>query len=396
MILSQIIIAITSLMVGKIIAVYISPADYGLYNIQFAIYIFVFSLLLSPLVEFFKSTAKTLLQKIGFRFYLYLAIILIFSFSVIMLLLFNFKYETNIYFYLVVLLVPFTLIYDLINNYFNIMGRLNLFSAMNLFRTIGGLCFICLLYYLNYNFVDGSIVLWMVQIVSLILGTLIFIPFFKTKFSTSFKISFRSFIRKYAIFSWPLIILSFWSWINNYSDRFFIENYLDVSQVGIYNINYSLGSKIFLTLNPLFMILLVPKVYSNISVEIKKQKIHNIVKFYILVSIPLLALVFFANDFIGALFLSQSYESGFYIIFWIAVAYFLLTLTFFYDIIFYAEGETKYVLYSNMLAAIANVILNLALVPSYGLNGAIFSTLSSFIIRFCIIRIYFKKLSSIR
>ena len=393
MILSQIIIAILGLITGKIIAIYFSPEDFGLYNLQFAIYTFFFSLLISPLLQFFKSTTKTLLPKIGYSFYLYLGIILMLSFYLIALVLFSFKYDANFYFFLLLLFViPSNLLFNLLMDYFNIHNQLNLFSAMNLLKSIGGLCFVGLLYYINYKYTDGPGVLWLLQIISFLIGTLFFIPYFKIKFISAFTISFRKFLKKYALFAWPLVTLAFWGWINNYSDRFFIEYYLDIKNVGIYNANYSVGSKFFLILNPMFLTLLVPGVYSNTSTEKRKKVINKYVKFYILISIPILVLIYFLHNFIGIILLSKSYESGFYMIFWIAVAYFFLTLVFFYETIFYAEGNTKVILYSNVIAAIFNIILNIVLIPFYGLNGAVISTLLSFITRFFVVQLYFQKL----
>lgn len=393
LLLSQIIIAILGLITGKIIAVYFSPADYGLYNLQFALYTFFFSLLISPLMQFFKSTTKTLLPKIGYSFYLYLGIILMLSCYLITIALYGYKYEGNFWFFIILLFtIPSNLLFNLLMDYFNIHNELNLFSAMNLLKSVGGICFISLLYYFNYKYSDGSLVLWILQIISFLIGSLFFIPYFKVKFVSSYNISFKNFFKKYFLFAWPLITLAFWGWVNNYSDRFFIEHYLDVKQVGIYNANYSLGSKFFLLLNPLFLTLLVPKVYSNTSAEKRKRVINKYVGFYILISIPILVLVYFTSNFIGLILLSKSYESGFYMIFWIAVAYFFLTLVFLYETIFYADGNTKVILYSNVIAALFNIALNVILIPCYGLNGAIISTLLSFIIRFFVVQFYFKKL----
>lgn len=393
LLLSQIIIAILGLITGKIIAVYFSPADYGLYNLQFALYTFFFSLLISPLMQFFKSTTKTLLPKIGYSFYLYLGIILMLSCYLITIALYGYKYEVNFWFFIILLFtIPSNLLFNLLMDYFNIHNELNLFSAMNMLKSIGSVCFISILYYFNYKYSDGSLVLWILQIISFLIGSLFFIPYFKVKFVSSFNISFKNFFKKYFLFAWPLITLAFWGWVNNYSDRFFIEHYLDVKQVGIYNANYSLGSKFFLLLNPLFLTLLVPKIYSNTSAEKRKRVINKYVGFYILISIPILVLVYFTSNFIGLILLSKSYESGFYMIFWIAVAYFFLTLVFLYETIFYADGNTKVILYSNFIAAIFNIALNAILIPSYGLDGAIMSTLLSFIIRFFVIQFYFKKL----
>jgi O-antigen/teichoic acid export membrane protein len=393
LLLSQILIAAIGLLTGKIIAVYFTPEDYGLYNLQFALYTFLFSLLVFPLMQFFKSTTKTLLPKIGYSFYLYLGILLMMLFYLIIIVFFCFRYKVNLFFSIILLFaIPSNILFNLLMDYFNINNKLNLFSAMNLLKSIGGICFISLLYYYNYKYTDGSSVLWMIQIVGFLSGSLFFIPYFKIKLIGFFNVSFKNFLNKYYLFAWPLITLAFWGWINNYSDRFFIEYYLDIKQVGIYNANYSLGSKFFLLLNPMFLTLLAPKVYSNVTSEKRKKIINKYVSVYILISIPILIMVYFLNNYIGLMLLSKSYESGFYMIFWIAVAYFFLTLVFLYETIFYADGITKIILYSNILAAVINIILNIIFIPYYGLNGALVSTLLSFTTRFFVVKFYFNRL----
>jgi O-antigen/teichoic acid export membrane protein len=188
------------------------------------------------------------------------------------------------------------------------------------------------------------------------------------------------------------MILAFWSWINNYFDRFVIEYFLDVKCVGIYNANYAIGSKFFLLLNPFFLTLLTPSIYNSVSINIRKETIKKYSKLYVLTAIPILMSIFFGRDYIGFFLLSKNYESGFYLIFWISLAYFFLTLVYLYETIFYAESLTKVVLFSNIVSAIFNILLNILLVPQYGLNGAILATLISFIIRFLIVKFYFERL----
>ena len=90
--------------------------------------------------------------------------------------------------------------------------------------------------------------------------------------------------------------------------------------------------------------------------------------------------------------LSENYESGFYLIFWISLAYFFLTIVYFYETIFYAESKNKVILYSNIVSAVFNILLNVLLIPIFGLNGAFIATLISFLIRLLVVKFYFSRL----
>lgn len=390
---SQILIAILGLITGKIIALYFSPEDFGLYNLQFAIYTFFFSFLLTPFIQYTKTVTKTLLPKLGYSYFLSLGCFLIVVLYFVIITFFSIKYSFNNYFFLILgVLIPANVLFNLLTDYFNVHNCLNLFSLSNLLKNLGGLCFVGLIFYINYNYRDGVTLLWIIQIVGFILGTLLFLPYYKISLYGNYKISYNKFIIKYAKYSWPLMILAFWSWINNYFDRFAIEYFLDVKSVGIYNANYSVGSKFFLLLNPFFLTLLTPSIYNTINISDRKDIIKKYTNLYILIAIPILISIFFLGDYIGFFLLSKKYESGFYLIFWISLAYFFLTIVYLYESIFYAESKTKVILFSNIMSAILNILLNVWLIPLYQLNGAFIATLISFLIRFLVVKFYFNRL----
>jgi O-antigen/teichoic acid export membrane protein len=393
LLVSQIVIAIIGLLSGKIIALYFSPSDYGLFNLQFAIYTFFFTLLLSPFIQYMKTVSKTLLLKLGYKFFLYLAVILMLFFYLSLLIIYNINYGLNYMFFAVLLImIPANLIFNLISDYFNVYNKLNLFSASNFTKNFVSLLFLIVLLTLNYKYNDGLVLLWIFQVVGFVFGILFFLPHYKFNFSQIYSISFKKFSSRYALYASPLVILAFWSWINNYFDRFAIENFLSINEVGIYNANYTVGAKFFLLLNPFFLTLLVPNVYKNNEIGIRKNTIYKYAKIYTLISIPILVVIYFLTDFIGLLLLSKKYESGFHLIFWIALSYFFLTLIYLFETIFYAESKTKIILYSNIISAILNILLNVFLIPIYGLNGAFIATLIAFIVRFLVVYLYFKKL----
>ena len=87
--------------------------------------------------------------------------------------------------------------------------------------------------------------------------------------------SFKEFFRKFFLYSSPLIILAFWSWVNTYTDRYIIEYFLDEKSVGLYNANLGLGSKFFLLFYPFFTTLLTPIIFNKEINTIEKKKVIN-------------------------------------------------------------------------------------------------------------------------
>jgi hypothetical protein len=83
---------------------------------------------------------------------------------------------------------------------------------------------------------------------------------------------------------------------------------MTLKDVGIYNANYALGSKFFLLLSPIFMVILSPKIYKNISISLRKDEIKKIASKYLLTGILILTILFFNTDFIGLLFLNKTYD----------------------------------------------------------------------------------------
>lgn len=393
LLISQIIIAIIGLITGKIIAIYFTPSDFGEFNLQFALYTFFFTLLLNPFIQFVKTYTNTLLPKIGFNYFKILGISLALLMYIIMFITILIKYPTNYYLYIIIIIIiPVNCMFLLISDFFNIKNKLNEYSLINFVKAFVPLLLLGGMFLYNYKYTNGVQYLWYFQIIGFSISSILFFTKYKFSFNNLYRISFIKFLKKYFKYATPLIILAFWGWINNYFDRFAIEYFMDVKSVGIYNANFSVGSKFFLLLNPFFLTILTSKIYTNNSSRVKKEIIKTYCKYYLFISLPLLILIFLFNDYIGLILLSKTYESGFYIIFWISIGYFLMTFSYLIEVIFYAEGNTKIILISNIFSALANVLLNILLIPKYELNGVLVATLISQVIRLLLITLSFKKI----
>ena len=85
------------------------------------------------------------------------------------------------------------------------------------------------------------------------------------------------------------------------------------------------------------------------------------------------------------------YAEGFYIIPGINIAYFLITLSYLFELLFMLNLKQIYFI-SNLAAALLNIILNIILIPILGIYGAMLATVFSFAIKLILTIYYFIKL----
>lgn len=390
---SQVINAIIALIAGKLIALFISPLDFGLYNLQWAAYIFFSSLLLSPLLQFIKTSNNTLLPKIGSKHFMYTAIILLFV-TIVLLSIFIYSYDdtTDGSIYLIFLLiVPLAFVNSVLGDYFKTKNMLINFSRFSVMTGALGIFFLAVYFGFGLEFFKSQEVLWSMKIIGILGSTLVFFIKYKL-FKASIAIAYRTYLKKYIRFAWPLVLLAIWSWVNNYFDRYAIDYFLSTEEVGIYNASYSVGSKFFLLISPIFMVILTPRVYAQTKKEVKKKEIKKFGVFYFLLSIPIIILIYLFRDGIGSILLSKFYKDGFFIIFWIALAYFLLTSTQLIELLFFAEQKTKIILFASILSALINITFNIVLIPKLGILGAALATCFGFIIHLTFVIFNFRKI----
>ena len=388
----QVISTLVMLFVGKIIALNFTPQVFGEYNLQFAIYTLCFSVFLSPFVQFIKSNNNTFNLKIGYKGYILIFVALsLLSIGSLVILFFinNIEYSVSIISIIFIYLL-FDTLFKVVLDKVNTSGHLKLYSYLNLFQK---LLLLTTLLIIIYSFkTKTSDLLWIYMTITSFLMLCIGFYFVDFTLKSRFKISTKKTVNKLIKYSYPLIIMSIWGWINNYFDRFAIDYYLSENEVGLYNASYSLGSKFFAVISPMAIAILTPLIYSNEKIITKKNSIKKYVKLYIYTAIVIIPLVFVFYPLIGKLLLSNMYVEGFFIIPGINVAYFILTLSFLFEILFYAESNTRFILYSNLASALVNIILNIILIPILGIYGAMLATIFSFGLKLILTIFYFNKL----
>jgi len=187
--------------------------------------------------------------------------------------------------------------------------------------------------------------------------------------------------KKLFSYSWPIIFLGLATVFFSSIDSFAIGYFKNASEVGVYNAAIPISC--FLLIIPsLFLQLFLPiitKEYSRKNFNLIKKISKQIGKWIFTLNLPVLIIMaLFPGAVINLLFGSGYIQAE-------TSLRFLSIGLFFYSIFQVSEnllsmkGKSKLILFNLSIAVIVNIVLNLILTPKYGINGAAFSTMISYI-----------------
>jgi O-antigen/teichoic acid export membrane protein len=180
-------------------------------------------------------------------------------------------------------------------------------------------------------------------------------------------------------YSLPLVPHSLASQVSVISDRILLNTLLSTAAAGIYNVGYLIGSALGFVADG------VNRAYVPASMDVLKREdahqlaqLRNVALLIVTGYVALAALVsFFAFD-IMRLLIASDFLPGFTVVPYISFAFVLTGMYFiFVNILFFASRATRFIAMCTVGAAAANVALNFALIPAYGLRGAALAALFS-------------------
>ncbi len=217
----------------------------------------------------------------------------------------------------------------------------------------------------------------------LMLGNLITLPVFiyiAIK-AINFKFNFE-YLKNSLKYSLPMIPSLLSAWILNLSDRIFVEHYFSMSEVGIYSLGYRIAGLVLIVAgafnmayNPVFYRL----ASSDNQVE-AKAKLSKYSTTYIYALIFIIFMIsFFARELMQLLF-KPAYLEAYKIVYLISFAYLISQIAGLFNLSIYQKKKTTVVMFIVLASAVVNIILNYLLIPVYGIYGAAYATILSFMI----------------
>lgn len=221
-------------------------------------------------------------------------------------------------------------------------------------------------------------------LLSLILGHLVALLYFITSSKAWKKLLPFSKVDKtlrneMLAYSCPMILNSVSWWISNSSDKYILTYFCGVSENGIYSVAYKIPN-ILSIITSLFISAWQISAVEDFNSDESKAFFKSVGNKYIALNIiisgwlvafsRILATILYANDYYEAWHISPI----------LIAAYAFSTMSSFYGTIYTSAKRTKMLLYSTLLGAGLNIVLNIILIPNFGGTGAAFATFISYMI----------------
>jgi len=198
-------------------------------------------------------------------------------------------------------------------------------------------------------------------------------------------------IKEYLSFGLPTIPANFSYWVLNTSDRYLIGFYMGTLAVGYYAPGYAIGYCVNLFIGPLWFIL--PAVLSKLFDENKINEVKNYLKYslkyFLAVTIPaIFGLSVLSKQLLIIFSTEEIAENGYLIIPFVALSTLFFGIYAVFSQILCLVKKTKLDAKAQVIAATTNFLMNLILIPYFGILAAAFTTFFSFLV-LAIFEIYY-------
>jgi O-antigen/teichoic acid export membrane protein len=322
-------------------------------------------------------------------------IALLFSIIPLLLFYFNAVFLSKLYnnkelvpfFKIVAFAIPFFILHELFLYYFIAIKNFKLYNLFmfvlpNLFLGL----FLILFYFLNktdfYTYFAFAISIFLIVLIELVLVYEAKLPKISSLISTKTLINTAS----------PMLFSGLLLYLLNWTDIIMLGLMTDEKQVGIYNIAYKIGTVGFLVIVSVSTII-TPKMaelYSKGNIVKLKETIQSATKLITILSTPLVLGLIFFNKFILSFF-GAEVNAGSNTLIIISLGVLFSAMAGNVDQILNMTNNQKILRNITVFSFLVNVILNYALIPVYGINGAAIASFVSNVLINLLCVYYIKK-----
>lgn len=183
-------------------------------------------------------------------------------------------------------------------------------------------------------------------------------------------------IIKYGI---PIAATSLSAWIITQSNKFIMNSISGFSKAALVGAGYGLTMSILLTLFAMITVAAVPRIINIYEAKIDVRPIiSRFLGYYLLVSLPVIAVISYYNIDYTHLFISnpKMYEASILVPYF-SFGVFFLSLTDYTTLQYHLANKTHIGFIIKLISGIVGVILNIVLIPKMGLVGVGLATLAA-------------------
>ena len=179
-------------------------------------------------------------------------------------------------------------------------------------------------------------------------------------------------------FTLPLVPASLFMFAMHYSDRFFIQKFCNLNELGLYSLGYKFGMIISVIISEPFFRIWNTKRFELAKDPDSEKKMGLFFTYYSLVVITAaLGISTFIREVI-LLMTPDAYTNAASVVAAIAIAYVLYGISNFFNLGMMLTYKTKNLAYIQIGVAVFNIVINYFLIQKWGVHGAVASTLVSF------------------
>ncbi len=195
-------------------------------------------------------------------------------------------------------------------------------------------------------------------------------------------------IKSYLLYSLPIIPTAWFLWIDNVADRYILGLFRGLSDVGIYAASYSLSYFVINFFTAPILVLVQPMIleaWNKGESEKAKALFNKCIKYAIYLILPFIFAFWVASPYLVSVLTTRDFMSGIFAVPFVLCGYLFFAITAIVESILLGRNKTKIMFTAYGASAIANIILNLALIPKMGIKGAAISTTLTFFILMCLV-----------
>lgn len=279
---------------------------------------------------------------------------------------------------IVSLTIPFALLSSFFQNMIRVQERILLYSIMHMasaYVSAGIGITLVLLGYGVKGILIGSLITAIILVSILIVSD---------RKNISFQRDIKT-LKRIESFGFPLIFTGVGTWIIVLSDRYILQYFCGEATVGIYTVSYTIAGVIGTFFMGPIMMVFGPKILQMWTYE-GKEKTLAFLRFLInticLLILPLYLLICIEAKLIVDIIATEKYIGGAIIIPLVAGASLIDIFAYLQRTSFSLAEKTKLLPFIFGVSAFTNIVLNIILIPKFGIMGAAVATFISYSIIF--------------
>jgi O-antigen/teichoic acid export membrane protein len=181
-------------------------------------------------------------------------------------------------------------------------------------------------------------------------------------------------------YGWPLVFAGLATFILNLSDRYFLKHYSTLHELGLYSLGYSLAEGLFLLVTAM-RLAYPPFVFSNMKAPDAPRLYGRVLTYYVAgMGFLVLALSVLAADVVRIMAAADYYDAH-RVVPLVALGELFHGFSFLSPIGLMITRKSMFRMWSVVIAAGLNLLLNYLWIPTHGMMGAAAATAVSFLVQ---------------